>query len=178
MHDTVVLTHAFHFACKRHAGQRRKGAAAEPYVNHLADVAEHIAVATGGADVNLIVAALLHDTIEDVGVLREEIVREFGEDVAALVVEVTDDKSLEKAERKRLQIVNAVGKSDRAKIIKLADKASNVRAIVTNPPDWSDDRKLEYAGWAEAVAEGLRGVNARLERELEEAIAELRECYG
>jgi guanosine-3',5'-bis(diphosphate) 3'-pyrophosphohydrolase len=84
---------------------------------------------------------------------------------------------MEKAERKRLQVVNAAKISDRAKMLKLADKASNVRAMVASPPDWPDQRKREYADWAEAVAEGLRGVNQTLERELDAAIAALREHY-
>ncbi len=177
MSDSVLLARAFHFACKCHAQQKRKGAAGEPYVNHLADVARRVAEATGGVDIGLIAAALLHDTIEDVGVSREDLVIAFGEDIAALVVEVTDDKSLEKAERKRLQVVNAPDKSDRAKMLKLADKASNVRAMVASPPDWPDRRKREYADWAEAVAAGLRGVNETLERELDAALEALRERY-
>jgi (p)ppGpp synthase/HD superfamily hydrolase len=177
MSDSVLLARAFHYACKCHAGQKRKGAAGEPYVNHLADVARRVAEATGGADTNLIAAALLHDTIEDVGVSREDLVIAFGEDVAALVVEVTDDTSLEKAERKQLQVVHAPNKSRRAKMLKLADKASNVRAMVASPPDWPDQRKREYADWAEAVAEGLRGANETLEIELDAAIVALRAHY-
>lgn len=178
MSDPVMLTRAFHYACRCHAQQRRKGEAREPYVNHLADVARRVAEATGGADINLIAAALLHDCIEDVGVTHGDLVITFGEDVAALVVEVTDDKSLEKAERKRLQVLNAAAKSDRAKILKLADKASNLRAIVASPPDWPVTRMLEYADWAEAVAGGLRGVNDTLEREFDAAVAALRDRYG
>jgi guanosine-3',5'-bis(diphosphate) 3'-pyrophosphohydrolase len=177
MSDAVLLARAFHFACKCHARQKRKGASGEPYVNHLADVARRVAEATGGADAGLIAAALLHDTIEDVGVTREDLVIAFGEGIADLVVEMTDDKSLGKVERKRLQIVNAPKKSDRAKMLKLADKASNVRAIVASPPDWPVERKREYADWAEAVAVGLRGVNERLEWELDAAILALREHY-
>ncbi len=177
MSDPVLLARAFHYACKCHAQQKRKGMAGEPYVNHLADVARRVAEATGGTDINLIAAALLHDTIEDVGVGRDDLVIAFGEDVAALVVEVTDDKRLEKAERKRLQVVNAAGKSDRAKMLKLADKASNVRAMVASPPDWPDRLKRDYADWAEAVAEGLRGVNETLDIELDAAIAALRDHY-
>ena len=177
MYDAVLLTRAFHYACKCHAQQKRKGAAGEPYVNHLADVARRVAEATGGTDINLIAAALLHDTIEDVGVIREDLATTFGEDVAALVAEMTDDKSLEKAERKRLQVANAAKKSDRAKMLKLADKASNLRALVANPPDWPVERKREYADWAEAVAVGLRGVNETLERELDAAVSALRDRY-
>lgn len=177
MTDTLLLTKAFRFACECHAAQKRKGAAAEPYVNHLADVAWRVAEATGGRDPSLVAAALLHDSIEDVGVTRTELVAAFGEDVAALVAEVTDDKSLEKAERKRLQVANSSKKSDRAKMLKLADKTSNLRAIVASPPDWPAARKLEYADWAEAVALGLRGVNAALEAEFDAAVDALRAQY-
>jgi (p)ppGpp synthase/HD superfamily hydrolase len=178
MSDAVLLARAFHFACSRHVSHRRKGAAQEPYVNHLADVARRVAEATGGLDANLIAAALLHDCIEDVGVAPEDLVIAFGEDVAGLVVEVTDDKGLHKDERKRLQVETAAGKSARAKMLKLADKASNVRALVASPPDWPVERKLAYADWAEAVARGLRGVNATLEHELDAAIAALRAEFG
>ncbi len=178
MSDTVLLARAFHFACASHVNHRRKGGAGEPYVNHLADVARRVAEATGGADACLIAAALLHDSVEDVGVTRDDLVAAFGEEVAALVMEVTDDKSLGKDERKRLQVETAAGKSERAKMLKLADKASNVRALVASPPDWPAERKLGYADWAEAVARGLRGVNATLEQELDAAIAALREVYG
>ena len=172
--DTVLLARAFHYACKCHAGHRRKGAEAEPYVNHLADVARRVAEATEGRDVNLVAAALLHDAVEDVGVTREDLVIAFGEDIAGLVLEVTDDTSLHRAERKRRQVEKAPVISERAKMLKLADKASNLRAMVASPPDWPAARKLEYCDWAEAVAEGLRGVNAQLERELDAAIAALR----
>ena len=176
--DIVLLARAFHYACKCHSRQRRKGAAREPYVNHLADVARRVADATGGSDVNLVAAAMLHDCIEDVGVMREDLAATFGEDIAALVVEVTDDKARDRAERKRLQVVHAPFLSDRAKALKLADKASNLRAIVANPPDWPVERKLDYADWAEKVAAGLRGVNEQLERELDAAIIALRDHYA
>jgi len=178
MTNPILLTRAFHYACECHAKQRRKGTSAEPYVNHLADVARRVAEATGGQDINLIAAALLHDCIEDVGVTCGDLVTAFGEDIALLVAEVTDNKSLEKAERKRLQVVNAPKKSDRAKMLKLADKASNLRALVASPPDWPMSRKLEYADWAEIVAQGLRGVNEALENEFDAAITAVRADCG
>jgi (p)ppGpp synthase/HD superfamily hydrolase len=125
---------AAHFAAEKHAGQRRKGTAAEPYINHLLEVAELVSSTLVEPDTNLVIAALLHDVVEDAGVTKDELVEAFGSDVADLVMEVTDDKSLPKAERKRLQIVTAPKKSVRAQIIKLADKISNVRAIVAARP--------------------------------------------
>ena len=122
------------FAAEKHSGQRRKGAAAEPYINHLLEVAELVSNAMSEPDTNLVIAALLHDSIEDVGLTKEELVHAFGPDVADLVAELTDDKSLTKAERKRLQIVNEPKISVRAQLIKLADNISNLRAIRSCPP--------------------------------------------
>jgi GTP diphosphokinase / guanosine-3',5'-bis(diphosphate) 3'-diphosphatase len=159
---------AAHFAAVRHSGQRRKGAAGEPYVNHLLEVAELVAGALTQPDPNVVIAALLHDTIEDVGVTKEELIETFGEDVANLVLEVTDDKSLPKQERKRLQIVNAPKKSVRAQLIKLADKISNLRAILSSPPaDWSVQRQREYFEWAKQVVDALSVPDPSLKAEFE-----------
>jgi (p)ppGpp synthase/HD superfamily hydrolase len=153
--------------------QRRKGAAQEPYVNHLLEVASLVAEATQGEDPDLVIAALLHDAIEDQEVPSELIAGEFGANVAALVGEVTDDKRLDKAERKRLQIEKAPKKSKPAKIIKLADKTSNLRAIAFSPsPDWSVKRRLDYIAWAKAVVAGLRGASPWLEQQFDLAADE------
>lgn len=157
-------------AARWHASQKRKGTAGEPYVNHLPEVAALVADATDGNDVNLVVAALLHDAVEDQGVPRDSIAERFGEDVAALVMEVTDDKSLPQAVRKRLQIEQAPKKTTRAKILKLADKTSNVRAIGRDPlPDWPLDRQRQYVQWGRDVVAGLRGASPRLEAQFDEA---------
>lgn len=162
--DIVRLARAVDFAARKHVDQRRKGEAAEPYFNHLSEVARLLAEATDGDDPNLVIAGLLHDTIEDQEVTRKELVAEFGEDVASLVEEVTDDKNLDKAERKRLQIVKAPYKSPRGQMLKIADKTANLRAILNSPPaNWSLQRKQEYFDWAKSVVDGCRGVNARLE---------------
>ena len=170
----VDLARAFDFAARRHVHQRRKGEAAEPYINHLAEVAALLAEATGGDDPVLLVASLLHDTIEDQDVTRAEIAASFGDEVASLVVEVTDDKSLPKIERKRLQVENAPKKTERAKLLKLADKTSNLRAIANSPPAWPLQRQREYVDWAERVVAGCRGVNAQLERAFDAAAAQAR----
>jgi (p)ppGpp synthase/HD superfamily hydrolase len=171
--DVVAVARALDFAARKHSGQRRKGKAAEPYVNHLADVARMVAEATEGKDTVAVVAALLHDTIEDTATTREELEREFGAEVAALVAEVTDDKTLSKAERKRLQVKSAPGKSARAKMIKLADKTSNLRSITASAPvGWDWQRQRDYFDWAARVAAGCRGVNPTLERWFDEASAE------
>jgi (p)ppGpp synthase/HD superfamily hydrolase len=171
MKEWIAVLKAADVAARWHVHQKRKGAAQEPYVNHLLEVASLVAEATQGSDPNL-VAALLHDAIEDQEVPREMIAQVFGADVACLVEECTDDKSLEKQERKRLQTVHAIHRSPRAKVIKLADKTSNLRTISSSPsPDWSVKRRLEYVTWAREVAAGLRGTNAWLEDQFDQAAA-------
>jgi GTP diphosphokinase / guanosine-3',5'-bis(diphosphate) 3'-diphosphatase len=170
MKEWLQVLKAADAAARWHVHQRRKGPAEEPYINHLVEVAMLVADATGGKDTNLVIASLLHDAIEDCEVPRELIAETFGEDVASLVEEVTDDKSLPKAVRKDEQVKTAAGKSSRAKILKLADKTSNLRAIASSAPsDWSVKRRLEYVNWARVVAEGLHGVNPKLENEFENA---------
>jgi GTP diphosphokinase / guanosine-3',5'-bis(diphosphate) 3'-diphosphatase len=157
----LKFTRAVQFAAIKHTGQRRKGENAEPYINHLAEVAETLALHTEGRDWNLVIAGLLHDTLEDTDTTYDELVAGFGHDVANLVKEVTDDKSLPKAERKRLQIENAPHKSARAKMLKIADKLSNLHSILKSPPkDWPIERKLEYFEWAKRVVEGCQGANS------------------
>ena len=173
-----VLTAADAAACW-HVHHRRKGPAEEPYINHLLEVAMLVAEATGGTDVKLVVAALLHNSIENSEVPRELIAETFGDDVASIVVEVTDDKSLPKAERKLKQVETAAMKSPRAKVLKLADKTSNLRAIAASPPsDWSVKRRIEYVQWARRVVDGLRGANPKLEVQFDEAAAQRNDRYG
>src|SRR6516225_4364973 len=170
MNGLVTVLRAADATARWHVNQRRKGAAQEPYVTHLLEVAMLVAEATAGADPNLIVAALLHDTIEDQGVTREEIAAQFSDDVAALVVEVTDDKKLPKAERRRLQIKHAPKLTPRAKILKLADKISNLRSLATRPPaDWPMQRRSDYVIWTTKVVQGLRGTSGLLEQEFDRA---------
>ncbi|HMN15411.1 MAG TPA: HD domain-containing protein [Bellilinea sp.] len=168
--DVLRIARAIDFAARKHAAQRRKGEAAEPYINHLAEVALLVAEATKGADADLVIAALLHDTIEDQGVRYEELAEAFGAEVADLVQEVTDDKTLPKAKRKALQVEHAPHKSPRARMLKIADKTSNLRSILASPPaDWSVERKREYFEWAAKVVAGCRGVNRGLEAQFDEA---------
>jgi (p)ppGpp synthase/HD superfamily hydrolase len=159
--DVGNVVRAAHFAAIKHAAQRRKGEAAEPYVNHVLEVA-HL-VAEAGLDTATVTAALLHDTVEDTATTREELAVEFGETVAALVMELTDDKSLPKAERKRLQVERAPHKSAGAQAIKAAEKISNLRSILNSPPaDWDEQRQREYFAFAKAVVDGLDRAPAQL----------------
>ncbi len=174
MSDVLKLARAYHFAASWHVGQRRKGEAAEPYINHLTEVGELVAVATDGADSDLVVAAVLHDIIEDTPATAGEIATVFGPRIAALVAEVTDDKGLPKTDRKRLQVEHARHASSGAKIIKLADKISNLRSLVSSPPaNWRAERKVEYLRWAQLVVSGCRGASAWLEAEFDRSAIEL-----
>jgi (p)ppGpp synthase/HD superfamily hydrolase len=170
MKEWIKVLKAANAAARWHVHQRRKGTAEEPYINHLLEVAMLVAEATDGKDPELVVAALLHDAIEDCEVPRELIAKMFGTEVADLVAEVTDDKSLPKECRKEIQVETAHKKSPRAKVLKLADKTSNLRALATSPaPDWSVRRKLEYISWARKVVAGLGDTNDILKRQFDAA---------
>lgn len=164
------LLRAACFAAEKHAFQRRKGDVAEPYVNHLLEVARLVADSLETPDEPLVMASLLHDVLEDTDTTYEELVRLFGDDVASLVAEATDDKTLPKAERKRLQIEHAPTRSRRAQSIKIADKISNLRSLGVSPPaGWDEARKREYIEWARQVVAGLREPNPKLLAEFERA---------
>ena len=152
------------FAARKHRDQRRKDAEASPYINHPIALADLLINEAGICDVTVLMAALLHDTIEDTATTVEELSAAFGSEVASIVAQVTDDKSLPKAERKRQQVARAAGISDRAKLVNLADKICNLRDLGAAPPaGWNIDRKREYYDWAKQVIDKLRGVNAPLE---------------
>lgn len=158
------LVAAIAFAADKHRNQRRKDHEASPYINHPIALANVLANEAGVEDERVLLAAVLHDTIEDTETTEQELVLLFGKEVADIVMEVTDDKALSKAERKRLQIEHAPHISRRAKLVKLADKICNLRDIAKSPPaDWSLERKREYFDWSAAVAGGLRGVHPELE---------------
>jgi GTP diphosphokinase / guanosine-3',5'-bis(diphosphate) 3'-diphosphatase len=169
------LLQAASFSAQKHTGQRRKGERGEPYINHPLEVANLIASIGAVDDYDILIAAILHDTVEDCGVTREEIEELFGEKVAGYVMEVTDDKSLPKAERKRLQVEHAPHLSPGAKIVKLADKISNIADITNSPPaDWSVERRLAYIEWGVDVVAGLRGANGPLEKYFDELVERAR----
>src|SRR5246127_1022608 len=140
-----LVSEAAELAARRHNGMARKGRGNEPYINHLAEVANLLAAATDGADAELVAAGWLHDTVEDTDTTAEELAEKFGERVAALVVECTDDMSLPKAERRRLQVVNASHKSPSARLIKIADKISNIGARIL--PDPSAEERADLVDY-------------------------------
>lgn len=170
--EMALVLRALAFAAEKHRDQRRKDEGASPYINHPIALANVLVVEGGVTDTNVVCAALLHDTVEDTDTTPEELEAQFGAHIRAIVLEVTDDKSLAKAERKRLQIEHAPTISREAQLVKLADKICNVRDLVTSPPaGWSLERKREYFDWTKAVVDGLRGVHPGLEAIFDRAYA-------
>jgi GTP diphosphokinase / guanosine-3',5'-bis(diphosphate) 3'-diphosphatase len=162
--DLALIFRALAFAAHKHRDQRRKDAEASPYINHPIALAEVLAGEGGVDDAEVLAAALLHDTIEDTATTPEELRAAFGERIAGMVAEVTDDKSLPKAERKRLQVEHAAGVSAGAKLVKLADKICNLRDVADRPPaKWDLARRQEYFEWAKQVIDRLRGAHPGLE---------------
>lgn len=175
----VTLMRALDFAARKHCDHRRKGAAAEPYINHLSEVALLVAEATRGKDHLAVLGALLHDTIEDTATTKKQLRAAFGIKVAALVAEVTDNKRLPKEKRKQLQVETAPHKSRRAKLIKIADKTSNLRSLIESPPvKWNTKRRRTYFHWAARVVDGCRGTNPHLEAKFDEAYRRGRRVLG
>ena len=170
--DLPLVLQALAFAADKHRDQRRKDAAASPYINHPIALANVLVREGEVSDPAVLAAALLHDTVEDTQTTPAELKAAFGPAVAAIVEEVTDDKSLPKAERKRLQIEHAATMSREAKLVKLADKICNLRDMADHPPaKWDLVRRREYFEWAKAVIDGLRGVHPRLEALFDAAYA-------
>jgi guanosine-3',5'-bis(diphosphate) 3'-pyrophosphohydrolase len=170
--DVSVILKALEFAALKHRDQRRKDAQASPYINHPIALANVLVHEGGVTDPVVIAAALLHDTVEDTETSWQELREAFGEKVAGIVGEVTDDKSLLKAERKRLQVEHAAHISREAKLVKLADKICNVRDVAFHPPaKWDLARRREYFDWAKAVVDRMRGTHAGLELKFDETYA-------
>ncbi len=165
------LSAAFKFAAVKHREQIRKDAAQNPYIVHPVNVTFILWGVGLVTDIDTLIAALLHDTIEDTGTKENEIADRFGITVLNIVKEVTDDKEKPKHERKILQIEHAPTLSNEAKLVKLADKISNIDDVINNPPpDWSNERRHEYLDWAEQVVNGLRGINKPLENRFDELL--------
>ncbi len=158
------LVKAIAFAASKHRDQRRKDVCASPYINHPIQLVDVLCNEAGIGDVNVLCAAALHDTIEDTETTGEELTRNFGEKICQIVLEMSDDCSLCKTDRKNEQIRHAPTLSDEAKLVKLADKICNLRDVAGNPPaGWGLQRRQEYFDWAKAVIDGLRGAHAGLE---------------
>lgn len=177
--NSIILLKAAYFAAEKHRGQRRKDADGSPYVNHPLSAALLIAETGGVHDTDVLAAALLHDTLEDTDTTEEELEKEFGSRVLSLVLEVTDDKSLQKKVRKQKQIDHAEHLSKEAALIKLADKITNVRDISIHPPSgWSRERRKEYLDWAEKVIANCPKANESLERLFAESLKQGRKALA
>ena len=177
--DIALLMGALRFAADKHRDQRRKDRGSSPYINHPIEVAAVLVTTGGVTDAVTLAAAVLHDTIEDTQTTVAELTDRFGREVCLLVEELTDDKRLPKADRKRLQIEHAAGASHRAKLIKLADKICNVRDVTHQPPaGWSDERRREYLDWTEQVVQGCRGASGALENLYDRVLADGRRTLG
>lgn len=163
-HNPGLILKALAFAAHKHRDQRRKDKEASPYINHPIALANVLSNEGGVTDTNTLCAALLHDTVEDTETTKEELTELFGKEISGIVMEVTDDKTVPKPERKRLQIEHAAHASPQAKLVKLADKISNLRDIASCPPaNWDSNRKQEYFDWAKTVIDQVRGTHAELE---------------
>ncbi len=162
-----LLIKAVSFAAHKHKDQRRKDKEASPYINHPIGLAEVLVDVGNVSDVNTICAALLHDTVEDTETTPEELTEIFGAEICKIVMEVTDDKSLGKDERKQAQIDHAMHLSREARAVKLADKICNLGDVSSFPPDWPLGRRQQYFDWARNVIDGLRGDWSELEAEFD-----------
>ena len=170
--DLKILLKALAFAAHKHKDQRRRDVDASPYINHPISLADILCNEAHITDVETICGALLHDTVEDTETSDTELEHMFGRTIRDIVMDVTDDKSLPKAARKQAQIDHAANISDKAKLIKLADKISNLRDVVDNAPvDWSLERRQNYFDWARAVIDQVRGVHPGLEALFDEVYA-------
>jgi guanosine-3',5'-bis(diphosphate) 3'-pyrophosphohydrolase len=162
--DLSLLVKAMAFAANKHRDQRRKDECASPYINHPLALVDVLVHEGGVVEIDIIVAALLHDTIEDTDTTGGEIERAFGAAIRSIVEEVTDDIRLERAQRKRAQVEKAPFLSPQARAVKLADKICNLRDVVSNPPaGWGLERRQAYFDWAKEVIDGLRGLHGTLE---------------
>lgn len=168
INNLADLLSAIHFAADRHKNQRRKDVEASPYINHPIAVAHLLATTGNVTEISILQAAILHDTIEDTHTTFEELSHLFSQEVATLVAEVSDDKSLPKQLRKELQVQHAAQKSQKAAMIKIADATCNLRDLINAPPlQWSIERRKEYFDWAARVVAGLHCENAPLLRAFE-----------
>ena len=167
------------YAAQKHSRQKRKNKEGTPYINHLIDVTYLLVEVGKETDTDIILAAILHDTIEDTSATYNELAGKFGISVANYVMEVTDDKSLPEEERKQKQVDDAPNLSPKVKILKLCDKISNITDVIHNPPVfWSLKRKMRYLDWSEKVVNQLRGSNVDLEKLFDQRISEGRRLLG
>lgn len=172
--DLSFLIEALSFASVQHSAQRRKDFAASPYINHPIALVQVLVNEGTVSDPVVLQAALLHDVLEDTDTSVATLRKRFGIQVASVVLELTDDKTLPKQQRKQLQIERAAVLSPAARLVRLADKICNLRDLACSPPmDWTVTRIDAYVEWARAVVDRFRGTHAGLERMFDEACSEV-----
>jgi (p)ppGpp synthase/HD superfamily hydrolase len=176
----ALLARAYAFAAARHAGQKRNAASEEPYLHHLIEVANLLAYVTEGAEPVLVAGGILHDVIEDTPTTPAELRTLFGHEVASLVAEVTDPSGLGEDERRQRQVEHVRELSAHARLLKIADKTSNIRErLACRPADKTDEEILAYVEWGAMVVMGCRGINTKLDDAFDEAYeAALRKFGG
>lgn len=169
--DLAIIARALTFATQKHRDQRRKDINASPYINHPIDLINVLINEAGVTDTATIASALLHDTVEDTETTFDELEQHFGKQIAEIVAEVTDDKTLRKEQRKQQQIEHAASASYPARLVKLADKICNLRDMNSAAPaGWNLERRREYFDWSKAVIEQIRGeTHERLEELFDQA---------
>ncbi len=168
------LLRALHFAAEKHRDHRRKGQTAAPYINHPITVAEQLAAEGLADDTELLMAAVLHDVVEDTDTTEEELRDSFGTRVTRIVMEVTDDMSLKRQERKQRVVEHIAGKSREARLLKMSDLIANIFDLIHHPPHWDDERKRDYLDWAEEVMERIRGTHQGLEARFDSMVSQCR----
>ena len=173
--SSARLLDALYFAAEMHRDHRRKGAIAAPYINHPITVAHQLAAAGMDQNGDLLIAAVLHDVVEDTDTTLEELGRRFGTRVAHIVGEVTDDKNIDWRSRKRMVVETIAGKSREAQLIKLSDLIANVTDLVQHPPNWTPEHQSGYLAWAEAVVNAMAGVHPALESRFADVFQQVRE---
>ena len=179
MEDLSLFLKALHFAADKHRYQKRKGEDASPYINHPIYVAQILSDIAGVTDVEILSGAVLHDTVEDTDASLHDIELAFGLNVARIVEEVSDDKSLKKKARKQAQIDHASHISREGALVKVADKIANIRDVASNPPaDWDTERRKDYLDWAEMVVARCKPESPELVRYFEESLANAREVLA
>lgn len=177
--ELSALLQAIAFAADKHRHQRRKDAAATPYINHPIGLMNILCNEAGVTDCVVLMGAVLHDTVEDTDAELADLERQFGPAVADVVRQVTDDKSLPQEVRKQEQVAHAAVATPAAKLVKLADKIHNLRDLVKSPPEnWSMERRREYCHWGKQVVDQMRGTHAGLEELFDAIYAEAITLYN
>lgn len=151
---------AVEFATDAHKNQKRKNKQQDPYISHPLEVAKLIEdtykATESKIDYDVLAAAVLHDVVEDTEVCIQKVAALFGNNVAGIVAQVTDNKSLSKVERKKLQRLRSSYMTTEACLIKMADKWSNCKDLKEDPPvGWTKNQVEYYFYWSYAICKTM-----------------------